>query len=162
MVESFNKLNNKLNFANQKSVAYGELYVADSAVKQAIPQSTSYTKITLFTNEGQSKRCVSSSTDDKITIYKNGIYRVSGSFSIESDTNNVIARCAAFLSSAEQDQIHWKRKIGTANDAGSASFTGFISVTSAPADVDVRMRHDTAGAVSITFDYANFNVQLVE
>jgi hypothetical protein len=161
MVESFNRLN-KLNFANQKSVAYGELVVADSTAVQTIPNSTSYTKVTLWTEAGQSKRCVSSSTNDKITIYKNGVYRVSGSFSIESGTVNVVVRCAAFLSSAEQDHIHWKRKIATANDAGSASFTGFVKVSSAPADIDVRLRHDTAGNVNIMFDYANFNVQLVE
>jgi len=152
----------KLNFANQKSVSYAEIYVNDSTAAQAIPDSTNYTKITLWESNGLSKRCIAASSSDKITITKNGIYMVNGSFSIESGTVNVVVRCAAFLGGVEQDNIHYKRKIATANDAGSASFSGLISVTSAPQDIDVRMRHDTGAPVNIIFDYASLNIISVD
>ena len=44
---------------------------------------------------------------------------------------------------------------------GSASFTGFIDVTTASTDLDVRVRHDNGAAANITIEYANLNVQYV-
>lgn len=149
-------------YANQKSIGYAEIYVADSAVAQSIPTGATYTKVTLFTTNGLSKRCTADVANDKLIATKNGIYFVNGSFNMQSGTALVTFRGAAFLGGNEQNQIHWKRIMSVKSDSGSASFTGFINVTTAPQDIDFRVRHDNGGNVDFTLEYANMNIQFVE
>jgi hypothetical protein len=140
---------------------YAEICVADGSTAQSIPTGTTYTKSTAFTINGPSSNCTADAANDKITVTKTGVYRVTGSFSGSAGTANVIFRCAAFLDGVEQDCAHFKHKYATANDADTASFTGFVDVTSVPADLDVRFRHDNIGSVNLTLEYANFNVQYI-
>lgn len=143
----------------KKAGTAAEIYVADGSTAQSIPTGVTYTKSTAFTNNGESSNCTSDATNDKITITKTGKYRVSGAFSGQSGTANVVFRGAAFLNGVEQDRVHFKRKFATASDSGSMSFTGFIDVTSVPVDLDFRVRHDNAGSINLTIEYANLNVE---
>lgn len=138
---------------------YADICVHDNTTSQSIPTGTTYTKITQFTQNNLSSNCTADYSNNKITITKTGIYKVSGSFSFASGTANVNILGAAFLGGTEQDCIHFRRKISTANDEGSASFTGFIDVTTANTDLDFRVRHDNGASVNITFTYANLNVE---
>jgi hypothetical protein len=104
-----------------------------------------------------SKNCTADFTNDKITITKNGVYKVSGVFSITCATPNVVVYGAAFLDAVEQSQTHFTRFISSAGDVGSCSFDGFITVSSAPVDLDFRLRHNNGGSVNVAFPYANFN-----
>lgn len=135
---------------------YAEIYVTDGVAAQSIAAGVTYVKSTGFTTNGQSANCTADATNDKITITKTGKYRVYGHFSFTGDSNSTF-RGAAFLNGVEQDDVHWIRKIA-ANDAGSASGSGIISITSVPVDLDFRIRHDQVGAVSITPVYANLGV----
>ena len=81
-----------------------------------------------------------------------------GSFNFSDGTNNVTWKGVVFLNGIEQDNIHFVRKIQTAGDVGSTSFTGFINVDSVPIDIDFRVRHDNGGAINVTFVYLNLNV----
>lgn len=137
---------------------FAEIHCHDNSTAQTIPTGATYTKVTAFDNDGFSSNCTPDSANDKITITKTGIYRVEGAFSFASGTNNVEVFGSAFLDGVEQDQIHWTRKVGTAGDVGNANFSGFIDVTTAPLDLDFRVRHDQAGSVNLTFSYANLNV----
>jgi len=140
---------------------YAEIYNHDTSASQSIPTGTTYTKLTNYTNNGLSNNCTSDATNDKITITKTGKYRISGSFNFNDDTNNVVWRIATFLNGVEQNSIHVKRKISTAGDSGSASFTGFIDVVTVPIDLDVRVRHDYGGSVGLVMEYSNLNVQYI-
>jgi len=140
---------------------YAGIYVADASTAQSIPNGTTYTKSTAFTTNGLSSNCTSNAANDKIVIAKTGKYMVLGTSSFTSGTNNVVWKSAAFLNGVEQSNIHWARKVGTGADVGSASFMGIINVTSVPVDLDVRFRHDQAGAVDITIVYANFTVNYI-
>lgn len=135
---------------------YAEIYVSDGSAAQSIAAGTTYAKSTCFTTNGQSANCTADASNDKITITKTGKYRVYGHFNFTGDSNSTF-RAAAFLGGVEQDDVHWIRKIA-ANDAGSASASGIIAVTSVPVDLDFRVRHDQVGAVSITPVYANLGV----
>jgi len=99
--------------------------------------------------------------NDKITFTKTGIYRVDGQASMDSGTNNVTFKVAAFLNGVEQDQVHFQRKMSVASDIGSGSFTGFIDVTTVGWDLDMRARHDNGGSVNLTIEYGNLNVSYV-
>lgn len=138
---------------------FGGIHVHDNATGQNIGTGAAYTKITAFTDNEPSINVTSDVVNNKITLTKIGIYRVSGSFSFESDTANVVFFGAPFLNEVEQDSIHFNRKVAVASDVGSAGFTGFIDVTTVPCDLDFRMRHDNAGTVEATLTYANMNVE---
>jgi hypothetical protein len=140
---------------------FGEIYVADASTAQSIPTGATYTKITAFTTNGQSANTTPDAANDKIIITQTGKYRVEGSFSFTSGTANVVFRGAAFLNGVEQSQVHFKRKVAVAADAGNAGFTGFIDVTTVPWDLDFRVRHDNAGSVDVTIEYANLNVEYI-
>lgn len=136
---------------------FAGIHVHDASTAQTIATGTAYAKITAFTDNDPSNDCTADAANDKITITRAGIYKVGGSASFYSDTNNVTWKATAFLDGVEQDNVHWERKIGTGADLGNAAFSGFIDVTSVPVDLDLRMRHDQAGDVALTITYSNLN-----
>lgn len=138
---------------------YAEIHVHDASTAQSIPTGTTYTKVTAFTDNGLSANCTPDVTNDKITFTKTGIYKVSCTTNFVSGTANVIFWMAPFLNGVEQNQTHTKRKISTAGDVGSATMVGLIDVTSTSIDLDIRARHDNAGAVDLTVQYANLTVE---
>ena len=103
---------------------YGGIHVHDNGTSQSIATGSTYIKVTAFTDNEPSSNVTSDASNDKITITKTGIYRVSGAFSFDSGTANAVFFGAPFLDGVEQDNIHWNRKVANANDVGSASFTG--------------------------------------
>lgn len=137
---------------------FGGIHVHDASAAQSIPTGTTYTKLTCFTDNNDSSNMTPDAANDKITITVAGYYAVVGAFQFQCGTNNVVWRLSPFLAGVEQDSIHVKRKIGTAGDVGSTCMTGIIDVTSAPMDLDVRTRHDNAGSVDITVEYANLTL----
>jgi len=58
--------------------------------------------------------------------YREGYYRANVSFSFESDNGNVVSRGALFKNTSRLEQVEFARKIGTANDVGSASAVGGV------------------------------------
>ena len=140
---------------------FAEIHVADASTAQSIATGATYTKITAFTDNGFSSNCTADVANDKITFTKTGIYRVDGQASMDSGTNNVTFKVAAFLNGVEQDQVHFQRKMSVASDIGSGSFTGFIDVTTVGWDLDMRARHDNGGSVNLTIEYGNLNVSYV-
>jgi len=140
---------------------FAGIYVADASAAQSIANGTTYTKSTAFTTNGLSSNCTSDATNDKITITKTGKYFINGSFSFSGANANITWRGCAFLNGVEQSNIHWKRKITTAGDSGSASFCGSINVTSVPVDLDFRLRHDSGTTQGITIEYANLFINYI-
>lgn len=138
--------------------AYGEIYVHDNSVGEAVAVGVGYTKMTQWTTNGQERNMTNDAANDKITITETGIYKVTCSISAEINRNNTNFLAAAFLNGVEQDQIHWRRSFGTANAEGSMGMSGFIDVTTVPWDLDVRFRHDNALITNITVTYGNLNV----
>ena len=139
--------------------AYAAIHCHGASAAQNVATGATYVKITAFTDNGFSLNCTPDAANDKITITKPGYYKVVGSVSFSCGTNNVTWFASAFLNGVEQDQIHFTRKIGTAGDVGNSALTGIIDVTTAPWDLDLRMRHDNGGTVSVTVSYANINVE---
>lgn len=139
--------------------AIGEIWVSDQlAGGTVILPGVGYTKYTDWQQDGQEKNCTNDAANDKITITKTGIYRVDFVTSFKSNKANINILAAAFLNGVEQDQLHYRRKIATANDEGSASGTGYIDVTTVPWDLDLRFRHDDPANVTVTVTYGNMNI----
>jgi len=132
---------------------YAEISLADGSTAQSIPTGVTYTKLTGFTTDGLNNNCTSDVSNDKITITTAGVYKIIGSFNFQSGTAGVTWRGCAFLDGSEQDNVHFKRKTAGANDSGSASFVGLITVATVPLDLDVRIRQDNVGAVNFIPEY---------
>lgn len=140
---------------------YGAVNIYDNSTAQSIPTGATYTKLTCFPSIGLNSYVTCDTANDKITFTKTGKYRVSATLSFSCGTNNVEWRVAGFLNNVEQNQLHFVRKIGTAGDVGNAGITGFINVSSAPWDLDLRARHNDGGSVNLTVVYGNLNVEYV-
>jgi len=137
---------------------FAELYVHDNTTAQSIASGTTYTKSTAFSINGSYSNCTPDATNSKITATKTGFYKVSGSVSFSAGTVNTNIFGSVFYNNNEQNNIHFKRKISTAGDVGSASFLGIIDVTTANTDIDLRLRHDDVAAVDVTIEYGNLTI----
>ena len=51
---------------------YAEIHVHDASAAQSIPTGTTYTKLTCYTDNGESSNCTADAANDKITITKMG------------------------------------------------------------------------------------------
>jgi hypothetical protein len=137
--------------------AYAGIHVHDASTAQSIPTGATYTKLIAFTNNSVSFGAVADAANDLITINTAGVYKIDSSFSMSSGTNNVTFFFTLFSNDVEIDSIHFTRKISTAVDVGSASFSGLISIPAVPVNLDVRVRHNNVGAINLTVSYANFS-----
>jgi hypothetical protein len=139
---------------------FGEIYTHENSTTQSIPTGATYTKVINFDANGESNNCTPDFTNSKITITKPGTYFVSCPVSFTEAGSNENWFMSIFADGVEQDDIHFERRIGTGGDYGSASMSGFISASSA-IDVDLRVRHDNAGARTLTVRYCNLSVNRV-
>ena len=137
---------------------YAEIHCNDNTTTQNIATGASYVKVTNFDTNGESNGCTADQANDKITITKNGEYKVEVSVSFTAATGNVNWFGAIFIDGVEQDGIHFERKLGSGGDYGALQIGGVASVTTAPVDVDVRFRHDRLSDDLMTLRYANLNV----
>jgi hypothetical protein len=147
-------------FVRQKGCFAG-IHVHDASTAQTIATGATYTKSTAFTDNDPSANCTSDAANDKIVLTKTGYYRVWGSISFTSGTNNVVVKATAFLNGTEQDQVHCERKIATGSDIGNMTFVGIIDNTTANWDLDLRLAHDAVADVDITIKYANLSVEYI-
>ena len=148
-----------LGFASSEGI-FGGIHVHDAAAVQAIADGVAYTKLTCYTDNGPSSNVTPDAANDKITLTVAGYYLVNCSLNFSAG-NNKTFYIAPFLGGVEQDSIHIVRKIGTAGDVGSASFSGILTVAAVPVDLDVRARHDDVAPINLTMIYSNLSVHYV-
>lgn len=145
----------------RRNEAFAEIYVSSGSVAQTIPTGAAYTKITAFDTDGVEKRCDADVSNDKIVIYKPGVYRVVMSVSFISDTANVEFYGGSFVAGAQLLNCSFQIDAGAANDTIHAGGSGFTDVSTVTSDLDFRMRHDNGGNVDITIEYANLNIEYI-
>ena len=150
--------NGAILFTGASGLSFGEIYLHDNSTATTVPTGATYTKIDQWGSNGQSNNMTPAAASDKITVTKTGKYLVTLSASFASDTANVNVLGSIFLNGVEQDHLHFRRKIATANDEGAVSISGIIDVTAVNLDVDLRVRHDGLGDVDITLTYANLTL----
>lgn len=139
---------------------YAEIYCDDNTTTQSITNGASYVKVTNFNTNGDSSHCTADQANDKVTITKEGVYKVEANLSFTAATGNVNWFGSIFFDGVEAADIHFERKIGSGGDYGSVSIGGLHNVAAVdlPVDVDVRFRHDRGSADDLTLRYANINV----
>lgn len=145
----------------QTQNAFAEIYYADASTAQSIPNGTTYTKITAFTTDGEEKNCKADAANDKITITETGYYQVTGFFSTICATNGTVGKTALFAGGTEVSKIHKQSQWTNTVTSHSGSIGGILKVEKVPIDIDVRIRHDQAGAVNFTGVYGNLSVRKI-
>jgi hypothetical protein len=136
---------------------YAELHLHDNSTGQSIANGTTYAKITQFT-DSMSSNMTASGANDYIIATIAGKYKINGSFSFTHDVNNITSYASIFKNSTEQDNVHYVDKIGTASDIDHAGLTGIVTCAAGDT-LDLRVRHSHTSAVTVTFNYANINVE---
>ena len=139
---------------------YGGIHQHDNATSQSIPTGVTYTKLTEWADNDSFNNTVPDQSASEITLTYAGDYKIESQLSFASGTNNTTMFVSAFLDGVELDECHFTRKISVADDIGSASFTGIVTVTAGQV-LDLRIRHDDVGSVAITVQYGTINATLV-
>jgi hypothetical protein len=143
----------------EPGAAFANIHVHNAtATAQNIDPGALYTPVSGFADDGGHFKTEVDLAFGSITIINTGWYKISHNSSFTGDTNNVSYFLAVFADGVEQDNLHFVRKLGTAGDVGSGSFSGLLEVTAAPVDLDIRVRYDNSGVVEYTMEYANFTV----
>ncbi len=148
-------------FVGSAGLPYAEIYVKDSTATISVDSDNPDVLVTQFTTNGLSNNCTADAANDKITITKLGVYKVSLTASVSLNSGaSVDIVIAAYLNGVEQPQLHADRTVATA-DKGSVSFVGFIDVTSVPWDLDIRANIDSSTARTLTVEDINLNVMQI-
>ena len=135
---------------------YGSIYVDGGSTAQTIAQGATYTKSTAFTTDGNDSGGISDVANDQLVLTR-GAWHITAAVSFYTDTNSNNVFGALFLDGSEAANLHFQRKVGTGTDVGSAAIAGIVIVDQDTETIDLRLRHDVAGAEDITIAYANLN-----
>lgn len=147
----------KVTVANLLKFDYGQIYVASGAVAQSLG-GVAYEKVTGFAANGLSNNVTADAANDKLTIDDIGVYRVAFNVAF-SGGNSVVYTFAPYWNGVAQTQIKTERKMGIGGDIGSCSAVGYIDVTVAGTDVDLRVISDSA--TTLTLKYGQLIVEKV-
>lgn len=147
------------NFARKQAIkSYAELYVAENTTAAAIPTGATFTKVSpAGLTLGNSKNCTPSVETANITIARDGKYSINATFSSKLGTTDVVWDTAIFINDVEAPNLHMRRRFSTSGYTFTVGLTGIANL--AVGDViDVRSKHNNAGSVNITLEYANINI----
>lgn len=141
--------------------AYAEIYVHEDSTSTSIPTGSTYTKVVLANSIiGNYKNCTINLQNGNITISKTGIYLVNGTFSSKLGTTDVIWDTAIFVNGIEANNLHMRRKFSTTGYTFNVCISGLLELNAGDI-IDVRVKHNNAGAVVITNEFTNINISCI-
>lgn len=135
---------------------FGEISCKGGSTSIDLPTAGTYVLMTNFDTDGASNQCTNdSTTNNRITVSRAGIYKVSFTASF-SGTVSATFYIGVFKNGAIQNNIHVSRKLGIGGDVGCVSASGYISM--AVNDyIDLRATGGTNGD-DIVIQDANLNL----
>lgn len=135
--------------------SYAGIYLdGEGATPQSIPTGAAYTKITPFTtNDAEEWLSSADSANDKIIIGRDGQYSVTFDRSYTVGTVNVVWHVGVAVNGTIIPKTVRSIKNTTTGTLNYASLTTKISCLAGD-EVDIRVRHDNAGSISLTYEHA--------
>lgn len=128
---------------------------------QSIPTGATYTKITMFEENGLAANCTPVIASDKITIKEIGTYKVTVNGCLYGE-DQVEWEFAAFLNGVKLPKIAATREITNADAMEfSISISDYISVTTEDVDLDLRCLHDNEGTITLYCTHLTLAVEYV-
>lgn len=133
-----------------------ELYASGNSTAVSIPTGATFTLLSLagITVNDDLGGLTYSTENGNITADESGVYYVSATFSSRLGTTDVIWDTAIFLNGIELPNLHMRRRFSTSGYTFNVCLSGMVSL-SADDVIDIRVKHNNAGAVEITTEYAN-------
>ena len=121
---------------------YGGIYNSITGT-HSVTLNTGFQKVTgsFQANMIHSTNVAPNALESEIIINHIGTYFVGCQLSFSGTANGTITGGAA-VNGVVQNQTLFRRKLGTAGDVGSASFSGLILITGTPTTLDFRARCD--------------------
>lgn len=142
--------------------AYAEIYVHENSAASSIPTGSTYTKIILANSIiGNYKNCSIDLINGNITVNKEGFYFINGTFSSRLGTADVIWDTTIFVNGVEANNLHMRRKFSSTGYTFNVCISGLLKLKAGDI-LDIRVKHNNAGAVSIINEFANFNINCIE
>jgi len=146
-------------FVQKSDLGYGQMYINSGTYDQSIPSGSTLAVMTGWTAD-VSKNVNMDASEGYFWPTAGGLYKVAGSFSVTSNTNNVTLTGSFFRNETHITPISFQRKIGTGSDVGAMGFAGIITMD-ADASISMRMKHDSGGAVTVRIVEGNINVHRI-
>jgi len=124
------------------ALEYGEMHAQNGVASQTL-SSGSYTKVTQFLSNGLASDDVTPDhVNDKLTINRTGIYMVG--LHVSFGGSGSVSWDVAVFQAGLETHIEFERKLGATGDIGAGAAFGFLDITSAPTDLDIRAQPDGA------------------
>jgi hypothetical protein len=138
---------------------FAEIYVDGGAVAQSVTTAGVFEKFTGFTANGHNSGMTADAANDQIVVGQDGYYKVAFQISFSgtlSSTWDAVLRVAG----VQQPNVHFRRKLGTGGDIGSASAVGVIQASAGDA-LDIVITPDGNGN-SMTAENAQLVASLLQ
>ncbi len=138
--------------------AYAEIYVAANTTAVSVAASASFVVLVPPGEvSGRAHNFTINTSAGTVTSELTGLYYVSATFSSKLGTADVVWDTAVFVNDEEAENLHMRRRFSTAGYTFNVCICGLVVL--AEDDVlDVRVKHNNAGAVNITTEYANISL----
>lgn len=141
--------------------AYAEIYAHENSTSASIPTGNAYTKIILVNSViGNYKNCTVDLQNGDVIVSKAGTYLVNGTFSSKLGTTDVIWDTTIFVNGVEANNLHMRRKFSIAGYTFNVCISGLLELKAGDI-LDVRVKHNNAGAVAITNEFTNININCI-
>lgn len=144
---------------------YASIYISGGTTSQTVTSAGGFQLITLFNTadgvNGASNNATADKANSKITLTKNGIYKVELSISFEATTSSGgagdIWSGAIYVGGIVERGLEFDRNIGNASAVGSLQCGGLVSVSTAPVDIELYMDQDDSSDRAVIIRECNLN-----
>lgn len=146
-------------YGEGSGLAFAEIYVKDGVATISCDADNADVKVTQFTTNGLSNNCTADAANDKITFTQTGKYQVKVCLVVSIDAGAVTDVIAnVYLNGTIQNNIHANHNMTSANPNTHICLSGFVDVTTAAWDLDVRLNVTDTNARAVTVTDANLSV----
>ena len=135
---------------------YAEINANSTGTAQTTINSSDYTKIDQFDNEGISSSSTPSSANDQITVGTTGVYVISVGISFNG-TGSETYTIAMYRDGVVDVDTLIIRKLGTGGDVGRVASTHIESLTAGEV-LDLRVKSLAGSGDSFQVESANFSI----
>lgn len=134
--------------------AFGEISVAGGATPQTISTGT-YTKLTPFATDGESKNLTTAAATSNLTITTNGVYQLSAQVSFIADTDTWTGNFSIWRDGAKLNNSEVSQYVLTGANSNTVHLSCLVKEGSVSKDYDLRFYHNEGANIKITVVYAN-------
>jgi hypothetical protein len=136
----------KITWANVVQKAYGEVSVNNASAAQTL-SATSWTKLTAFTADGQSKNTTNSHSNDRVQVTNAGVYLVTLTANFTTGAATDVGIAVYWNGSATIAKTN--RTTAATSDVASVAVSGLVNASSGSTNFEVYAHLGTGTTITI-------------